>query len=364
MILEKYMQKALELAKKGEGKVNPNPMVGAVIVKDGKIIGSGYHEKYGEFHAERNAILRCKEDMTGAEMYVTLEPCCHHGKTPPCTDIIIESGIKKVIIGCTDDNPIVENKGIAILKKHNIEVITGVLEKECRKLNEVFFHYIKNKTPFVVMKYAMTADGKIATKTGHSKWITGDEARLNVQHTRNKLSSIMVGIGTVIADNPMLNCRIEKGVNPTRIICDSKLQIPLDCNIVNTADEIPTIIATGKNIDIQKAEKLKNMNIQIITTSTPQTNLKELMKILGEKGIDSVLLEGGGTLNYSALKCGIVNKVQAYIAPKLFGGTEAKTPIEGIGVETADKCFELETESVSNIGNDILIEYKIKNRGE
>lgn len=360
--MEKYMKRALELAKKGIGKVNPNPMVGAVIVKNGKIISEGFHEKFGGFHAERNAILNCAEDLTGAEMYVTLEPCCHYGKTPPCTEIIIQSGIKKVVVGCTDDNPIVENKGLQILKKNNIEVITGVLEKECRKLNEIFFHYIKNKTPFVIMKYAMTADGKIATKTGHSKWITGKEAREHTHKTRNLVSGIMTGIGTIIADNPLLTCRIENGTNPIRIICDSTIKIPLDCNIVKTASDIPTIIVTGRDYNKEKRKILENKGIEIITTQTEKTDLKTLMSILGEKGIDSVLLEGGSILNYSALKDGIVNKVHLYIAPKIFGGNSAKTPIGGLGVETADMAYPLKTENIQTIGNDIFIEYTV--RGE
>ena len=306
--MEEYMKMALELAKKGEGKVNPNPMVGTVIVKDGRIISTGYHEKYGEFHAERNAILNCKEDMTDAEMYVTLEPCCHHGKTPPCTDIIIKSGIKKVVIGCTDDNPLVENKGIKILKENRIEVITGVLEKECRKLNEIFFHYIKYKTPFVIMKYAMTADGKITGADGKPKRITGKDSLTNVHRTRNIVSGIMVGIGTVLSDDPLLTCRIENGLNPIRIICDSHLTIPFESNIIKTAKTVPTIIASGKNYDKNKKTALENLGLSVIETDSLKTDLKTLMTFLGKRGIDSVLLEGGETLNYSALKNGIVNK--------------------------------------------------------
>jgi len=357
--MEKYMRMALELAKKGEGKVNPNPMVGAVIVKNDKVVGSGFHQKYGGFHAERNAILNCSENLEGAELYVTLEPCCHYGKTPPCTEIIIHSGIKKVVVGCIDNNPLVENKGVRILRDNGIEVVTGVLEKECRKLNEVFFHYIKYKTPFVIMKYAMTADGKIATKTGHSKWITGEEARLYVHQIRNRLSGIMVGIGTVIKDNPLLTCRIENGVNPTRIICDSSLRIPLDSNIVKTSGEVNTIVASGCNYDRDKKRALEEKNVHVISTETEQVDLKALMTVLGKMEIDSVLLEGGGTLNYSALKQGIVNKVYAYIAPKIFGGEFAKTPVCGLGIENADEAFRLEIENIKTIGKDIFIEYNI-----
>lgn len=356
---EGYMLKAIELAKKGMGKVNPNPMVGAVIVKDGKIIGQGYHRKFGEFHAERNAILECGEDMQGAQMYVTLEPCCHYGKTPPCTEIIISSGIKKVFVGCTDDNPIVENKGIDVLRKNGIEVIVGVLEKECRKLNEIFFHYIKYKTPFVIMKYAMTADGKIATRTGHSRWISGEASRRHAHYTRKRVSGIMVGIGTVLADDPLLNCRIEEGVDPIRIICDSSLKIPLESKIVQTAKEIPTIIATGNSANLEKKKLLQDKNIKILEFETERPDLKELMKILGKEGIDSVLIEGGGTFNYFAFQEGIVDKLHLYIAPKIFGGKDAKSPVMGLGVEKAGQAFNLETESFESIGEDIFIEYNV-----
>jgi len=357
--MEKYMRTALELAKKGIGKVNPNPLVGAVIVKNGRIISSGYHEKYGGFHAERNAILNCDDDLTGAEMYVTLEPCCHYGKTPPCTEIIIQSGIQKVIVGCTDDNPIVKNKGIQILRDNGIEVITGVLSEECKKLNEIFFHYIKNKTPFVIMKYAMTADGKIATSTGDSKWITEEETRAYSHNTRNRVSGIMAGIETVLADNPNLTCRVKNGTNPTRIICDSTLRIPLDCNIVKTAKDIPTIIACGKNAKEEKKKELEEKGVKIIKTKTKQTDLKELMSILGEKGIDSILLEGGGTLNYSALQSGIVNKIHAYIGHKILGGASAKTPVSGSGIESVKNAIILKPDNIEKIGNDLFIEYNI-----
>ena len=203
---EDYMMLAVEEAKKGEGFTNPNPMVGAVLVKDGRIVGRDYHHRYGEYHAERNAIGHCSEDLAGAELYVTLEPCCHYGKTPPCTEIILESGIQTVYIGSMDPNPLVAGKGAEILRRHGIEVITGICEDECRKLNRVFFHYIRSKTPYVVMKYAMTADGKIATKTGASKWITGEAARERVHKSRHQYMGIMVGVGTVLADDPKLNC--------------------------------------------------------------------------------------------------------------------------------------------------------------
>lgn len=239
-----YMKIALQLAKKGCGFTSPNPMVGAVIVKEGRIIGQGWHEKYGEAHAERNALAACTENPKGATMYVTLEPCCHYGKQPPCINAIMEAGIERVVIGSGDPNPLVSGKGIQILKKQGILVTEHILQEDCERLNEVFFHYIQTKRPFVVMKYAMTMDGKISTKTGASKWVTGETARRHVAQQRHRYAAIMAGIGTILTDDPQLTCRIEGGKNPIRIICDTTLRIPLSANVVSTAKQIPTIIAT------------------------------------------------------------------------------------------------------------------------
>lgn len=363
MIHEKFMAEALELAEKGVGYVNPNPMVGAVIVRNDEIIGSGYHRKCGEFHAERNAFADCDSrgiDCTGADMYVTLEPCCHHGKTPPCTEAIIEHGIKRVFIGSSDPNPLVAGKGAEILRKNGIEVTEGILKEESDRLNEIFFHYITEKTPFVTMKYAMTMDGKIACYTGQSKWITDEAARENVHHDRLKHMGIMVGVGTVIADNPMLTCRIEGGKHPVRIICDTNLRTPIDSNIVCTAKEIPTIIACSKG----DTEEFEAMGCQIVKVPEKDgyVDLKLLMVILGrDYKIDSILLEGGGQLNWSALKSGIVNKIQAYIAPKMFGGKDAPTAVSGIGAESPNECVMLYDTQIKTIGRDILIESRVKN---
>lgn len=354
-----YMRLALELAKKGCGCVNPNPMVGAVIVKNGEIIGEGYHQRYGEAHAERNALANCITSPRDSTIYVTLEPCCHYGKTPPCTEAIIESGIRKVVIGVKDPNPVVAGKGAEILRQHGIEVIEGILVEECLKLNEVFFHYVKTKTPYVVMKYAMTMDGKIATRTGNSKWITGEEARRRVHEDRHRYSGIMVGVNTVIADDPLLTCRIENGRNPIRIICDTDLRTPANSQIVTTASVIPTIIATS-SLDLEKTRIYIDAGCEVMEVSEKDghIDLNELMIKLGEKKIDSILLEGGGILNWSALKSGIVNKVQAYVAPKLFGGL-GKTPIAGLGVEIPDEAFLLTDTTITMLGNDILIESEV-----
>ena len=236
-----YMTRAIELAEGGVGYTSPNPLVGAVIVKDGRIIGEGYHERYGSLHAERNAFASLKESAEGATIYVTLEPCCHHGKQPPCTEAIVENKIARVVIGSRDPNPLVSGKGTAYLREHGILVEEDFMREECDRLNPIFFHYITNKLPYVVMKYAMTLDGKIATVTGASKWISGEESRHMVHELRHKYRGIMVGIGTVLADDPMLNCRIEGLRSPVRIICDSHLAIPLESNICKTAKEYDTI---------------------------------------------------------------------------------------------------------------------------
>ncbi|MDD7403583.1 MAG: bifunctional diaminohydroxyphosphoribosylaminopyrimidine deaminase/5-amino-6-(5-phosphoribosylamino)uracil reductase RibD [Butyribacter sp.] len=354
------MLRAIALAKKGKGKVNPNPLVGAVIVKDGKIIGEGYHAKYGDLHAERHAFANTTQDTKGAEMYVTLEPCCHYGKQPPCTQAIIEHGIQKVYIGSDDPNALVAGKGISILREAGIEVETHVLKEECDALNPVFFHYITHKTPYVVMKYAMTADGKIACDNGESKWITGTEARQRVQETRNELTGIMAGIQTVLQDNPNLTCRLPEGRNPVRIICDSHLRMPLDSNIVRTAKEIPVIVATISD-DAEKQEALCQAGVEIVRVKEKdgKVDLQDLMIHLGERKIDGILLEGGGTLNQSALAAGIVNHIQVYIAPKIFGGNGKYTPVSGISVENPSQAYKLANQTIQTIGSDILIEYDV-----
>ena len=311
-----YMLRAIELAKKGEGFTNPNPLVGAVIVKDNRIIGEGYHERYAELHAERNAIASLKESAEGATIYVTLEPCCHYGKTPPCTEAIIENKIAKVVIGSRDPNPKVAGKGAKILREAGIEVVEDFMRDECDKLNDIFFHYITTKTPYVVMKYAMTLDGKIATKTGASKWVTGEGSRALVQKMRHRYAGIMVGIGTVLADDPMLNTRVEGLTSPTRIVVDTNLRIPLDCQIAQTANDYSTIVAYNSR-DEAKIKQLTDLGVKLIKCplKDEKIDLNFLMEKIGEEGIDSILLEGGGTVNESALKAGIVKKIFVFVAP-------------------------------------------------
>lgn len=360
------MSRAIELAKNGIGWVNPNPMVGAVIVKDNKIISEGYHHKFGEIHAEVDAINNANEDVVGSTIYVTLEPCCHHGKRPPCTDAIIKSGIKKVVIGSRDPNPLVSGKGVKILRDAGIEVIEDFLREKCDELNEVFFYHINNKRPYVVMKYGMTLDGKIATKTGESKWITSEESRLNVHKNRHKYMSIMVGINTVINDDPMLDCRIEGMKNPIRIICDTNLRIPIESKIVKTSKEVRTIIVT-KTVDDEKVKVLEEKGCIILRQERNKTDteysidLNLLMDKLYELGIDSVYLEGGANINWSALESGIVNEIHTYISPKLFGGKDSLSAIGGLGVEKIMDCKRVNFKDMRKLDEDILIVSEVKN---
>ena len=369
---EKYMRRAIELAKKGSGHVNPNPLVGAVIVRDGEIIGEGYHECYGQLHAERNAIANAKKrgnSLEGSTIYVTLEPCCHYGKTPPCTEAIIEEKIARVVVGSDDPNPLVSGKGFQMLREKGIEVIPHFLKEECDAMNHVFFHYIRTGTPYVAMKYAMTMDGKIACYTGDSKWVTGEESRAHVQTLRNHYKGIMAGIGTVLADDPMLNCRIEGGRDPIRIITDSHLRIPMDSQLVRTAGQQPLIVACLSDADEEKAAQLQEKGVEVlripgVTTADITEEQKEvislpvLMKELGARKIDGILLEGGGQLNESALQAGIVDRIYCYIAPKIFGGAQAKTPVEGQGLTRAADAWQFNRIGMQEFGQDILLEYE------
>lgn len=360
--MNQYMFEAIELAKKGAGRVSPNPLVGAVIVKNGKIIGKGYHEMYGSNHAEVNAFKNATEDVAGADMYVTLEPCSHYGHTPPCAKAIIEHNIKRVYVGLKDPNPKVAGNGINMLRNAGIEVIENYCEEECRNLNQVFLKYITTKRPYVVLKYAMTLDGKIATYNGDSKWVSCDASRNKVQRMRNDLKAIMVGINTVLSDDPSLTCRIDGGINPIRIIVDSSLKIPLNAKVLNINNDSQCIIATTKLADSAKIDKLKAQGAIVLVCNEKNNNvdLSDLMDKLGEMSIDSILLEGGGTLNYSALSENLVDCVCAYVAPKLIGGKDALTPIEGKGIELMKDAIDLNNITYDIVDNDILIKGYIR----
>ena len=359
-----FMKKAIDLAIKGTGFASPNPLVGALIVKNDQIIGQGYHECFGKNHAEINAIQNSKDDILNSTMYVTLEPCSHFGKTPPCAEAIAKSGIKKVVIGLKDPNPLVSGSGIKTLKNAGIEVVTGVLEDKCKKLNEVFIKYIEEKTPFVTLKYAMTLDGKISTYTGDSRWISNAKSREYVHELRHKNSAIMVGIGTVLNDDPSLNTRldIDKPLDPIRIIVDTSGRIPLDSKVLNLESRARTILATTKLIDKDKLTELKNKNISVIICPLleNQVDLNFLLESLKKDHIDSILLEGGSELNFNMLKESLVDKVITFIAPKIIGGKDSKTPVGGLGIELMKNSINTHKVSYKVFDDDICIESYVK----
>ena len=357
----RYMNRAIELAERGRGWVNPNPLVGAVIVKQGRIIAEGWHERYGGLHAERNAFKNCREDAIGATMYVTLEPCCHYGKTPPCTEAIIEHGIARVVVGISDPNPLVAGKGIDRLRKAGIEVTSGLEEERIRELNCVFLKYITSRMPWVVMKTAMTLDGKIAAYTGDSKWVTGEESRQRVQEMRAMYMGIMVGSGTARIDDPMLNCRLEREVRqPLRIVVDSRAGLALDSHLVKTARQYRTVVAHTDQALAESRNALAEKGVELLLCRKQEqrVDLKDLLKQLGNAGIDSILLEGGGGLNEAFLKNGLVDEVYAFIAPKIIGGKDAKTPVEGRGFPRMSEAVILQQVAVEIIGEDVLIHGK------
>jgi diaminohydroxyphosphoribosylaminopyrimidine deaminase/5-amino-6-(5-phosphoribosylamino)uracil reductase len=353
---EVYMKRALSLAIKANWKTSPNPMVGAVLVKDGKVISEGYHKKAGLPHAEAEAIMKAKEFVKGATLYVNLEPCCHRNKrTPPCTDIIINSGIKRVVIAMRDPNPMVSGKGIELLKKNKIEIKEGVLEKEAKILNEFYIKYITTKKPFVILKIAMTLDGKIATPTGESKWITSEESRQFVHKVRSKVDAILTACGTVLKDNPKLTSRIKGGKDPIRVIIDPELKIPLDYHVYNPPPKTITVVKK-ENLTEEKANILIDKGIDIITFDSDKVDLSWLMEELGKRSIISVMIEGGSSLNSYAIKYNIVDKLMLFMAPKIIGGKDSYPCIGGNFYKRLAEAYEIENLSIKKLSKDILIE--------
>jgi diaminohydroxyphosphoribosylaminopyrimidine deaminase / 5-amino-6-(5-phosphoribosylamino)uracil reductase len=352
-----YMKMALDLAASAKGRTNPNPIVGAILVKDGVIVGSGLHRKAGEPHAEVHAFRMAGEHAEGATLYVTLEPCSHFGKTPPCANLVKESNVARVVVAMQDPNPQVAGRGIGLLREAGIEVEVGVLEEEARILNERFVHNMVSRTPFVISKVAMTLDGKIAAYNGHSKWITGEESRHNVHLLRNEVDAILVGIGTVLADDPMLTTRLATGgKSPIRVVLDSDLKTPLEAKIMDTT-EAKTLIVAKEGADQAKAKVLEEKGIEIIYV--PKTNsgldLAELLNKLYEKGVTDLLVEGGSEINGSFLRAGLINKYFIYVAPKILGGRDSIAPFTGDNVESMDEALNVTIHSVENFGEDILI---------
>lgn len=353
---EKYMDLALELAEKGRGYVNPNPMVGAVVVKDGEIVGKGWHKFYGGPHAEVYALDEAGAKAEGATIYVTLEPCSHFGKTPPCAEKIKKMKIKKCVIACLDPNPIVAGRGKKILEEAGIEVVVGVREKEAKELNKVFMKYITEKNPYLFLKCAITLDGKIATNERDSKWITNEKSREKVQFLRHEYMGIMVGINTLINDNPRLTARIENGVNPFRIVVDPHLRTPLESNFVNMADDNKSIIVTSKkNEKNDKITELENKNVKIIYMEGYDFSVHEILKKIGELKIDSVLLEGGSYLISKAFKENRIDGGEIFIAPKILGG--GLPFIDGFDFKEIKDCFHLENVKFNVYDDNISVEF-------
>ncbi|KQL38740.1 5-amino-6-(5-phosphoribosylamino)uracil reductase [Bacillus sp. FJAT-25509] len=349
---EFYMNLAIQNAMATKGQTDPNPLVGSVIVNDNRIVGIGAHLKAGEPHAEINALRMAGDKAEGGTIYVTLEPCSHHGRTGPCAEAVVRAGLKKVVIATLDPNPLVAGRGVKILQDAGIEVIIGVCEEQSIKMNEVFNKYIVKNIPFVVMKSASTLDGKIATHSSDSKWITSAEARNDVHQLRNEIGAILVGVNTVLKDNPELTTRIPNGRNPVRVILDSTLKIPLESKVV-TDQQADTWIFTSQKHSEQKRSELENLGVKVFVTSDPsQVDLNEMLKILGKHSISSLLVEGGGEVNASFMNQNLVDKVIVYLAPKLIGGKNAPTFLEGTGFDKMGQAIELEEIELTKIGPD------------
>ena len=355
---KRWMQRAIDLARKGTGLTSPNPLVGTVLVDgDGNVVGEGWHHKAGEPHAEVNALAQAGEKARGTTAYVTLEPCSHYGRTGPCCEALIAAGVKKVVVAIGDPNPKVAGNGIRRLQEEGIEVSVGVLAKEAAEVNEVFLHWITTNRPFVALKYAMTLDGKIATGTGDSKWITGEEARTQAHFLRSIYDAILVGKGTVLADDPSLTCRLVEGKNPIRIVLDAKLEIPINAKVLSDG-EAETIIVAGKDVLpelLSERTGLEKVEVLQVDTVDGKVDLKELLTKLSERKITSILVEGGGAVHGSFFDAGFVDRVYAFIAPRLIGGTEALSPIGGMGCLKIADGLKLDRVETMALGNDFLI---------
>jgi diaminohydroxyphosphoribosylaminopyrimidine deaminase/5-amino-6-(5-phosphoribosylamino)uracil reductase len=364
-----WMRRALELAARARGRTSPNPMVGAVLVKDGQLIGEGFHAYAGSDHAEVAALRDAGSAAAGATLYVSLEPCCHYGRTPPCVEQILQAGIRRVVAACEDSNPAASGKGIAALRAAGLSVDVGVLADEAERLNEAFFTHVRTGRPFVTLKVAASLDGKIATRTGESRWITGESARRRVHQLRNEMDAVLVGIGTVLRDDPLLTTRlaIADQRDPVRVIVDNLARLPLRAKVVNRASTAPTILAVSQMAPRTKLEALEREGVQVIVveSSPRRVSLERLMEALGKRGILSVMIEGGAEINASALREGIVDKVLVFLAPTLIGGKSTPTAVGGDGIESLTQAVRLRDVRLERFDGDILVEgYIQKAAGE
>ncbi len=355
---ERYMRRALQLARKGMEGVSPNPMVGAVIVRKGKIVADGYHRKFGAEHAEIDAVKKASGSVRGATIYVNLEPCCHWGKTPPCVDTLIEQGVTRVVVGTLDANPLVNGKGAQMLRDRGIEVVIGILEQEAQRLNEVYFHYIRTGLPFITIKYAQSLDGRIATSQGASRWISSEQSRKFAHRLRARHDAIMIGIGTVMADDPQLTVRLVKGRDPLRIILDNNLRIPLHSQVLQGEGE--TIIATLDAHDTKKVEAIQRQGKEVLRVekgADGRVQLRSLLKTLAENGISSILVEGGREVITALLREGLANRMVVITAPLILGkGVEG---VGDLGITDIGKAIRPSSWEIKRIGGDIVFDLRL-----
>jgi diaminohydroxyphosphoribosylaminopyrimidine deaminase/5-amino-6-(5-phosphoribosylamino)uracil reductase len=356
---ERIMWTVLDLARKGRGLTNPNPMVGAVVVKNGEVVSTGYHGYAGGPHAEYIALQKAGEKARGATLYANLEPCCHRGKTPPCVESIHAAGISKVVVAMKDPNPIVNGKGIDWLREKGIEVKVGVLEDKARRLNEVFIKYITTRRPFVIVKAAMSFDGKIATREGDSRWITGKKSRQMAHQLRNRADAIIVGINTILRDDPVLTTRLtdREGRDADRVILDSRARLPLDAKVINPSSRATTMVAATEAAPPERCEKLRERGVEILLLPSERgrVSLEALMIELGKRKYSSLLVEGGGTVNYSFLEENLIDKIYLFLAPIIFGGQSAPTPFAGEGIDVLKKAWMVSGLELKQYDEDLLL---------
>jgi diaminohydroxyphosphoribosylaminopyrimidine deaminase/5-amino-6-(5-phosphoribosylamino)uracil reductase len=362
---EHWMKRALLLARKGKGRTSPNPLVGAVLVKRGKVMGEGYHAKAGKAHAEIVAIERAGKDARGSTLYVNLEPCTHYGKTPPCAPAVVQAGVRRVVVGMVDPNPLVKGKGISTLRKAGIDVQIGTLEKQCKTLNEAFCKYILVKEPFVILKAAATLDGKIATRNGESKWISNEASRRLVHGVRNEVDAVVVGVGTILKDDPLLTARIRGGRDPVRIILDSRLRIPEDARVIGVSSS-RTLIATTTLAPRDKIERLEKAGAQVVLVESKngKVDLRSFLSKLGELGMMSILVEGGSQVNGAFLDGGLIDKLLLFLSPRMMGDPQALGIFQGKGFEHLKEAASVEDIKIRRIGEDILVEGYLEGRSE
>lgn len=360
-----YMREALELARQGAGRTTPNPMVGAVIVNNNQVVGRGWHQQAGTPHAEIHALNEAGTAARDATIYVTLEPCCHFGRTGPCTEALIQAGIRRVVVAMTDPNPLVAGCGVKRLRECGIAVETGVLSAEAANLNAAFIKWITCQLPFVTLKNGMSLDGKIATRTGHSRWITGEESRMEVHRMRDAADVLLTGIGTVLADDPELTTRLPSGgKSPVRAVLDATARTPLTAKIV-TDGKAPTIIAVAENAPLERREALARLGAEIVVLpkgTDDRLNIGRFLRLLGQRSWSHVLVEAGGTLNSSLLFNQLVDRVVMFIAPKIIGGTGAPGPYGGLGCDLLNEAIELEDIKIRSLGEDFMLDGFVRRR--